>query len=141
HHAYGDPESLKRLVDACHAKGLAVLLDVVYNHLGPAGNYLQRFGPYFTERHSTPWGPAVNLDGAGSDEVRRFLCDNALMWLRDYRIDGLRIEGVHALFDQSAVAFVEKVCGEGAGRDARLGQSRGRVADSRRRGTPTGAPA
>jgi maltooligosyltrehalose trehalohydrolase len=84
HHAYGGPDGLKRLVDACHAAGLAVLLDVVYNHLGPSGNYLGRFGPYFTFRYSTPWGPAVNLDGAGSTEVRRFLCDNALMWLRDY---------------------------------------------------------
>jgi maltooligosyltrehalose trehalohydrolase len=92
HHHYGDPDALKRLVDACHARGLAVLLDVVYNHLGPAGNYLDRFGPYFTDRYHTPWGPAVNLDGAGSDEVRRFLCDNALMWLRDYHFDGLRID-------------------------------------------------
>jgi maltooligosyltrehalose trehalohydrolase len=97
HHAYGGPEGLKRLVDACHGRGLAVLLDVVYNHLGPAGNYLGRFGPYFTDWYKTPWGPAVNLDGARSDEVRRFLIDNARMWLRDYHFDGLRIDAIHAL--------------------------------------------
>jgi maltooligosyltrehalose trehalohydrolase len=92
HHAYGGPEDLKRLVNACHQRRLAVLLDVVYNHLGPAGNYLHCFGPYFTKRYATPWGEAVNLDGPDSDEVRRFLVDNALMWLRDYHLDGLRID-------------------------------------------------
>ena len=112
HHHYGDPDGLKRLVDACHARGLAVLLDVVYNHLGPAGNYLDRFGPYFTDRYHTPWGPAVNLDGAGSDEVRRFLCDNALMWLRDYHFDGLRIDSVHAMVDTSATHFLEQLATE-----------------------------
>jgi (1->4)-alpha-D-glucan 1-alpha-D-glucosylmutase len=90
HHAYGGPEGLKRLVDACHRKGLAVLLDVVYNHLGPSGNYLGRFGPYFTDAYRTPWGDAVNLDRAHSDTVRRFFLDNALMWLEDYHFDGLR---------------------------------------------------
>src|SRR5262249_12610710 len=103
HEAYGGPDGLKRLVDAAHARGLAVLLDVVYNHLGPSGNYLARFGPYFTDRYHTPWGDAPNLDGPGSDEVRRFFCDNALQWLRDYHIDGLRIDAVHALLDQSPV--------------------------------------
>src|SRR5919106_2879862 len=87
HCAYGGPDGLKRLVDACHGRGLAVILDVVYNHLGPAGNHLETFGPYFTDRYGTPWGKAVNYDGAGSDEVRRFVIDNALMWLRDYRVD------------------------------------------------------
>src|SRR5262249_5567940 len=77
HEAYGGPVGLKRLIDACHARGLAVLLDVVYNHLGPTGNYLARFGPYFTDRYATPWGDAVNLDGRDSDEVRRFFRDNA----------------------------------------------------------------
>ena len=109
HHAYGEPEDLKRLVDACHARGLAVVLDVVYNHLGPAGNYLARFGPYFTARYATPWGPAVNLDGRGSDEVRRFICDNALMWLRDYHFDALRIDAVHAIVDTSAVHLLEQL--------------------------------
>ena len=82
--SYGGPEGLKRLVDACHARGLGVIMDVVYNHFGPSGNYLPRYGPYFTDKHHTPWGSAVNYDDAGSDEVRRFVIDNALMWLRDY---------------------------------------------------------
>jgi maltooligosyltrehalose trehalohydrolase len=112
HHAYGGPKGLKRLVDAAHAKGLAVLIDVVYNHLGPDGNYLGRFGPYFTERYNTPWGPAMNFDDAGADEVRRFLCDNALMWLRDYHADGLRLDAVHAMFDRSAVHFLEQLAAE-----------------------------
>ena len=112
HHVYGGPDGLKRLVDACHRRGLAVVLDVVYNHLGPAGNYLGRFGPYFTDKYRTPWGPAVNLDGAGSDEVRRFFCENALMWLRDYHIDGLRIDAVHALIDMSAVHLLEQLTAE-----------------------------
>jgi maltooligosyltrehalose trehalohydrolase len=106
HHAYGGPDSLKRLVDACHARGLGVILDVVYNHLGPSGNYLERFGPYFS-RGNTPWGQAINLDGPGSDEVRRFFIDNALTWLREYRIDGLRLDAVHAIFDTSALHFLE----------------------------------
>ena len=91
HEVYGGPEGLKTLVNACHEKGLAVILDVVYNHLGPSGNYLGRFGPYFTRRYATPWGEAVNLDGPRSDEVRRFFIDNALMWLRVYHMDALRI--------------------------------------------------
>lgn len=112
HHAYGGPEGLKRLVEACHRRGLAVLLDVVYNHLGPTGNYLSRFGPYFTKRYATPWGEAVNLDGPESDEVRRFFVDNALMWLRDYHADGLRIDAVHAIVDTSAVHFLEQLASE-----------------------------
>jgi maltooligosyltrehalose trehalohydrolase len=109
HHAYGGPEGLKRLVDACHNKRLALLLDVVYNHLGPVGNYLSRFGPYFNENYHTPWGAAVNLDGPGSTEVRRFFCDNALMWLRDYHFDGLRLDAVHAFLDRSATHFLEQL--------------------------------
>ncbi len=112
HHAYGGPEGLKRLVNACHLRGLAVLLDVVYNHLGPCGNYLGKFGPYFTDRHKTPWGMAINLDGPESDEVRRFLIDNALMWLREYHMDGLRVDAVHALVDTSATHFLEQLCAE-----------------------------
>jgi maltooligosyltrehalose trehalohydrolase len=112
HHAYGGPDHLKRLIDACHAAGLAVILDVVYNHLGPSGNYLSRFGPYFTGRYHTPWGEAINLDAAGSDEVRRFLCDNALMWLRDYHFDGLRLDAVHALIDTSATHLLEQLSAE-----------------------------
>src|SRR5438874_1757078 len=79
---YGGPDGLKRFVDACHARGLGVVMDVVYNHLGPAGNYLPEFGPYLTDAHTTPWGPAVNLDQPGSDDVRRHIVDNAMMWLR-----------------------------------------------------------
>ncbi len=112
HHRYGTADDLKRLVDGCHAAGLAVLLDVVYNHLGPAGNYLTQFGPYFTHRHTTPWGDAINLDDEGSDEVRRFLCDNALMWLRDYHFDGLRLDAVHALMDESPHPFLEELSEE-----------------------------
>ena len=109
HHAYGGPDALKRLVDACHQRGLAAILDVVYNHLGPAGNVLERFGPYFTARYVTPWGKAVNLDGPFSDEVRRFFIDNAAMWLRDYHFDGLRIDAVHAIIDTSALHFLEEI--------------------------------
>jgi maltooligosyltrehalose trehalohydrolase len=99
-------------VDACHARGLAVVLDVVYNHLGPTGNYLGRFGPYFTDRYRTPWGEAINFDGPGSDEVRRFVCDNARMWCRDYHVDGLRIDAVHAIVDTSAVHVLEQLAEE-----------------------------
>jgi maltooligosyltrehalose trehalohydrolase len=107
YHRYGTPDELKELVNACHARGLAVLLDVVYNHLGPVGNYLGKFGPYFTDAYRTPWGSAVNLDHAGSHEVRRFFADNALMWLRDYHFDGLRLDAIHALYDHSAIHFLE----------------------------------
>jgi maltooligosyltrehalose trehalohydrolase len=130
HHAYGGPEGFVRLVDACHARGLAVVLDVVYNHLGPAGNYLGEFGPYFSERHHTPWGSAVNLDGPGSDEVRRFFADNALLWLRDYRVDALRLDAVHALFDQSAVHFLEQLAGEVRALEAEVGRRLALVAES-----------
>ena len=109
HHAYGGPEGLKRLVDAAHRRGLAVLLDVVYNHFGPEGNYLPAFGPYLTAKYTTPWGDAVNFDDAGSHEVRRFVADNALMWMREYHIDGLRLDAVHAIFDQSAVHILEEL--------------------------------
>jgi maltooligosyltrehalose trehalohydrolase len=112
HHVYGGPDGLKRLVDACHARGVGVLLDVVYNHLGPAGNHLREFGPYFTDRYATPWGEAVNLDGPDSDEVRRFFVDNALMWLRDYHLDGLRLDAVHAIVDTSAVHLLEQLAVE-----------------------------
>jgi len=112
HHAYGGPDGLKRLVDACHRAGLGVVFDVVYNHLGPAGNYLAEFGPYFTDRHQTGWGDAVNMDGPGSDEVRRFVVDNALMWLRDYHGDGLRLDAVHAIVDTSARHILEQLAVE-----------------------------
>ena len=106
HAPYGGPEALKHFVNACHGKGLAVLLDVVYNHFGPIGNYWSRFAPYITDSHSTPWGGAVNLEAEHSDDVRRFFIDNALMWLRDYHFDGLRLDAVHAFIDRSAIHFL-----------------------------------
>ncbi|MYS40188.1 malto-oligosyltrehalose trehalohydrolase, partial [Streptomyces sp. SID5998] len=109
HEPYGGPEGLKRFVDRAHELGLGVVLDVVHNHLGPSGNYLPLFGPYFTDTHHTPWGSAVNLDAAGSDEVRDFLVGSALAWLRDYRVDGLRLDAVHALVDTRACHFLEEL--------------------------------
>jgi maltooligosyltrehalose trehalohydrolase len=112
HDPYGGPDGLTRFVDACHTRGLGVVLDVVYNHLGPSGNYLGEFGPYFTDRYGTPWGEAVNFDGSGSDEVRRFFMDNALMWLSEYGLDGLRLDAVHAIVDTSAVHILEDLAVE-----------------------------
>lgn len=109
---YGGPDALKRFVDAAHRKGLAVLLDVVYNHFGPVGNYTGKFGPYVTSSHHTPWGGAVNLEDAGAREVRRFFCDNALMWMRDFHMDGLRLDAVHAYMDRSAIHFLEQLAAE-----------------------------
>ena len=109
HHAYGSPEDLKKLVAACHARGLAVILDVVYNHLGPSGNYLAKYGPYFTKKFASPWGEGINFDGPDSGEVRRFFCDNALMWLRDYHFDALRLDAVHGILDTSAVHILEQL--------------------------------
>ncbi|MCU1380211.1 MAG: malto-oligosyltrehalose trehalohydrolase [Acidimicrobiales bacterium] len=112
HSSYGGPDGFKRLVDACHHRGLAVILDVVYNHLGPEGNYLGEFGPYFTDYFDTPWGDAVNYAREDSDEVRRFAIDNALMWLRDYHVDGLRLDAVHAIIDTSAEHLLEQLATE-----------------------------
>ena len=107
--SYGGPEGLKRLVDACHRRGMAVILDVVYNHLGPEGNYLGDFGPYFTDRYRTPWGAAVNFDGPCSDEVRRYFIENARFWLREFHMDGLRLDALHAIVDMSARHFLEEL--------------------------------
>ncbi|HET6950346.1 MAG TPA: malto-oligosyltrehalose trehalohydrolase [Acidimicrobiales bacterium] len=109
HAAYGGPDGLKRLVDACHARDLGVVLDVVYNHLGPAGNHLGAFGPYADARRPTHWGEALNVDGPGSDEVRAFVVDNACMWLRDYHLDGLRLDAAHAIVDESALHVLEQL--------------------------------
>ncbi len=109
---YGGPDALKRFVDACHQHRLAVILDVVYNHFGPVGNYTNKFGPYLTSNHRTPWGDAVNFEEGGSDEVRRFFCDNALMWMRDFHIDGLRLDAVHEYMDRSAIHFMEQLSSE-----------------------------
>lgn len=109
HHAYGAPDELKRFVDACHQRGLGAILDVVYNHLGPSGNYLAQYAPYFSKRYTPIWGEALNYDGAESDQVRRFFCDNALTWLRDFHFDGLRLDAVHAIYDFSALPFLEQL--------------------------------
>ncbi len=109
HEPYGGPAGLQRFVDACHARGLGVCLDVVHNHLGPDGNNLALFGPYFTNRHHTPWGVALNLDGPSSDEVRRFVLDNIAHWLVDFHIDGLRLDAVHELHDERAVHILEDI--------------------------------
>ena len=135
--SYGGPEGLKLLVNACHQKGLAVVLDVVYNHLGPEGNYIADFGPYFTDRYRTPWGAAINFDGPYSDEVRRFFIENAIYWLTEFHIDALRLDALHAILDISSYSFLEELTvsfheqaerlerkayliGESAANDARL---------------------
>lgn len=130
HHPYGGPSALQRFVDAAHARGLGVCLDVVYNHLGPSGNYLAEFGPYFTDRHRTPWGPAVNLDGAGAAEVRRWVCDNALRWFRDFHVDALRLDAVHALVDDSAVHLLAQLATEVGALSSDLGRPLSLVAES-----------
>jgi malto-oligosyltrehalose trehalohydrolase len=129
HEPYGGPDGMKRFVDACHARRLAVLLDVVYNHVG-IGNHLGEFGPYFTEAHVTPWGPAVNLDQPGSDEVRDFLVGNALMWLRDFHVDGLRLDAVHAFEDHRALHILEELAVEVQALGARLNREMLLIAES-----------
>ncbi len=129
HEPYGGPDALKRFVDACHDRGLGVFLDVVYNHVGP-GNRLTSFGPYFTDVYTTPWGPAVNLDQQGSDEVRSFIVGNALMWLRDYHFDGLRLDAVHAFEDRRAVHILEELAVAVDGLAAATGRSLVLVAES-----------
>lgn len=130
HHALGGPDGLKRLVDALHQRGLAAILDVVYNHLGPSGNYLAEFGPYFTDHYATPWGDAINFDQAGSDEVRRFFIDNACAWLRDYHFDALRLDAVHAIVDMSAVHFLEELAIEVEKLAGALGRDLDLIAES-----------
>ena len=107
--SYGGPMGLKRFVDAAHAAGLHVILDVVYNHVGPEGNYLPLFAPYFTDQYRTPWGPAVNFDGEESDEVRRYFIESALQWIDEFRIDGLRLDAIHAIHDRAAQPFLREL--------------------------------
>ena len=109
HAGYGGSQGLKRLIDACHARNLAVVLDVVYNHLGPEGNYLGDFGPYFTDRYPTPWGQAINYDGADSDQVRHYFISNALYWITEFHIDALRLDAIHGIFDISALHILEEL--------------------------------
>ena len=132
HPAHGTPDDLRALIDGAHQRGIAVLLDCVYNHLGPEGNYLSTFGPYFTAKYSTPWGQAVNVDDAGSTEVRRFIIDNACGWMRDYHIDGLRLDAVHALIDTSALNILEQLSAEVAALSERVGRRLVLVAESDR---------
>ncbi len=107
--SYGGPEAFKRLINECHKLGIAVVLDVVYNHFGPEGNYLRDFGPYFTAKYQTPWGEALNFDGEYSDEVRNYFIQNAVYWFEKYHIDALRLDAVHAIYDQSAVPFLQEL--------------------------------
>jgi len=130
HHAYGGPAGLKRFVDACHAHGLCAILDVVYNHLGPSGNYLSHFGPYFTNAYFTPWGDALNFDDVDSTEVRNFFIDNALMWLRDYHFDGLRLDAIHAILDTSAIHFLEEMAARVDELEIQLGRQLNLIAES-----------
>ncbi|GIM94324.1 malto-oligosyltrehalose trehalohydrolase [Paractinoplanes toevensis] len=130
HAAYGGPDGLKRFVDACHARGLGVVLDVVYNHFGPSGAYAPMFAPYLSAHGSNPWGDSVNLDGPLSDEVRRYIADNVLMWLRDYHVDALRLDAVHALTDHSAINLLEQLAAEVETLSAQLGRPLSLIAES-----------
>ncbi len=127
---YGGPDGLKRLVDACHAMGLAVILDVVYNHLGPEGNYLGEFGPYFTDRYRTPWGAAINYDGPGSDEVRQYIVGNALYWVTEYHIDALRLDAIHGIYDFSATHILKELAFSVQTQAARLNRQVAVIAES-----------
>ncbi|MFK3672116.1 malto-oligosyltrehalose trehalohydrolase [Leifsonia aquatica] len=129
HEPYGGPEAYQRFVDACHARGVAVIQDVVYNHLGPSGNYLPVFGPYLGDAHST-WGASVNLDGPQSDEVRRYILDNVRYWLDDMHVDGLRLDAVHALHDSRAEHILEAMAREAAAVTERTGRPTTLIAES-----------
>jgi maltooligosyltrehalose trehalohydrolase len=128
--SYGGPTGLKRLVNAAHQTGIAVILDVVYNHLGPEGNYLHEYAPYFTEKFRSPWGWAMNFDGAGSDEVREYFIHNALSWFEDYHIDALRLDAIHGMFDMSAVPFLQELAERTDEYSARAGRRAILIAES-----------
>ncbi|TRY16936.1 malto-oligosyltrehalose trehalohydrolase [Tessaracoccus rhinocerotis] len=130
HRAYGGPEAFVRFIDAAHAVGIGVVLDVVHNHLGPEGNYLSQFGPYFTPRHHTPWGDGLNLDDEDCEEVRAFLLGAARLWLVDYRLDGLRLDAVHALVDDSPRHFLAELADAVAGWEAEAGRPLRLIAES-----------
>ena len=129
HEPYGGPDGLVRLIDACHARGLGVLIDAVFNHFGPSGNYLPRFGPYLSSV-SNPWGQGLNLSGPGADEVRRYIIDCALRWLRDFHADGLRLDAVHALVDTTAIHILEELAAETDALSAVLGRPLSLIAES-----------
>ena len=128
--SYGGPDGFQRFVDACHQRGLAVVLDVVYNHLGPEGNRLAAFGPYFSDRYRTPWGEAINFDGRASDQVRRFFIDNALGWFADFHVDGLRLDAIHSIIDATARPFLAELVTATADLEAELGRSCLLIAES-----------
>jgi maltooligosyltrehalose trehalohydrolase len=128
--SYGTPRDLQMFVNAAHSRGLAVALDVVYNHLGPEGNYLGEYGPYFTDRYKTPWGAALNFDGPDSDEVRRFFIENALYWLENFHIDALRLDAIHGIFDASAFPFLGELAKEVDAFGARTGRNISLIAES-----------
>ena len=128
--SYGTPRDLQLLVDAAHARGLGVALDVVYNHLGPEGNYLREYGPYFTEHYKTPWGAALNFDGPDSDHVRRFFIENAIYWLENFHIDALRLDAIHGIFDASAFPFLAELSQEVDAFAAKTGRIISLVAES-----------
>jgi maltooligosyltrehalose trehalohydrolase len=130
HEAYGGPDGLKRFVDACHGRGLGVVLDVVYNHFGPSGAYAPMFAPYLNAAAANPWGAAVNLDGPQSDEVRRYIADSVLGWLRDYHVDGLRLDAVHAFVDHTAIHLLEQLAVEVESLSAHLGRPLSLIAES-----------
>ncbi len=129
-HSYGGPQSLKQLVDACHAEGIAVILDVVYNHVGPEGNYFQEFAPYFTQNYQTPWGKAINFDAGYSDQIRAFFVENALYWLREFHIDGLRLDATHQIYDMSARHFLAELSEQVTHFSERNGRRRHLIAES-----------
>jgi maltooligosyltrehalose trehalohydrolase len=128
--SYGTPRDLQILVNAAHSRGLAVALDVVYNHLGPEGNYLSEYGPYFTDRYKTPWGAALNFDGPDSDEVRHYFIENALYWLENFHIDALRLDAIHGIFDASAFPFLAELSREVDAFAARVGRNISVIAES-----------
>ncbi len=127
---YGGPRGLRRLVDACHSRNLSVILDLVYNHLGPEGNYLAEFGPFFTDRYKTPWGEAVNFDGADAAGVRRHFVENARAWVREFHVDGLRLDAIHSIFDTSPVHILTEVADAAREEARRLGRSIHIIAES-----------
>ncbi|MGO8967850.1 malto-oligosyltrehalose trehalohydrolase [Mycobacterium sp.] len=129
HEPYGGPDGLVRFVDACHRRGLGVLIDAVFNHLGPSGNYLPRFGPYLSSA-SNPWGEGINIADAQSDEVRRYIIDCALRWMREFHADGLRLDAVHALVDTTAIPILEELSAETEALAAQLGRPLSLVAES-----------
>jgi maltooligosyltrehalose trehalohydrolase len=130
HEAYGGPDGLKRFVDACHGRGLGVVLDAVYNHFGPSGAYAPMFAPYLSVSASNPWGASINLDGPLSDEVRRYIIDSVLAWLRDYHVDGLRLDAVHAFVDETAIHLLEQMAVEVESLSTHLGRPLSLIAES-----------